>query len=549
MSLLGRILSMPSRTLRPEPADTHSPVVGMPTAKVWVDEDIALTYAAVWRCVSLIASSIATLPWRLIEVDDAGNKRVLDGEPLDDMMHLQANRELGAFQFKEFLLTQALTWGNGFAEVERTNGGEAMALWPVHWSRVTVKRSEDGGRYFYMVDENGEQPITIRPENAYHLRGPTKDGFIGMSPIAHARETLSTGLSADQFAGSLYGNAAALGLVITPGKPMSKEAKSKMRAEITESYAGARNGFRAMVLDPGMTVDNGMIPPTDAQFLESRKFNVVEVCRWFGVPPHKAFDLDRATFSNIEHQGIDFVQDALNPWTKRMEQEGDRKLVRRQINRSRRTKVQTNALMRGDTKTRGEFYKVMSNVGGLSVNDILRLEDMNTIGPLGDTRLVPMNMTTLERMAAGDGGSDNGAAAATAREVCDGVYDRACRKETRAAMRAVNRCDDEEAFWRWANRFYAELHTQLQSELTPACRLVARLCGDEDPHVERIAEAAASAWVDESRRTLQADADDAARLQQIELWPDRVGLSAYALIETVAAHTAAKQQEQACSTH
>jgi HK97 family phage portal protein len=182
-----------------------------------------------------------------------------------------------------------------------------------------------------------------------------------------------------------------------PGK-LTDEGHTRLKNSVKQEYSGASNAFRTMILEEGMSWDSIGIPPEDAQFLETRKFQVSEIARWFRVPPHKLADLERATFSNIEHQGREYVTDTLMPWIVRLEQEADRKLFAMNNRASMYTKINANALMRGDSKARADFYQKLSNLGVLSINEIRELEDIDPIGPEGDKRFVQLNLTTIDKV-------------------------------------------------------------------------------------------------------------------------------------------------------
>ena len=368
--------------------------IGSKQAGEYVDEDRALTHAAVWGCVRVISETISALPWRAHQRLERGNK-LLDSSDLDYILHVQANPEHSAFSFRETLLSHALLWGNGYAEIERTNRGEAWNLWPIAPDKMRADRTADG-RLWYVV--NG-QPV-LEAANVYHLKGLGFDGITGYSVIKHAAKTIGLGLALDSMAASTFENGAVPGGIVSQkeGRTLTPEAAKAMLESFERRFKGPANGNKVAYLDAGMEYQSITQPLDDMQFLESRKFQVSEIARWFRVPPHKLADLERATFSNIEHQALEFVTDTLVPWITRLETEAQIKLIGRN-NRMGRvyTKINVAGLLRGDLQSRYSAYATARQWGWLSANDIRGLEDMNPV-PGGDEYYAPMNMVPSDML-------------------------------------------------------------------------------------------------------------------------------------------------------
>jgi HK97 family phage portal protein len=355
-----------------------------------VSTDTALNSAAVWSCVRIISETVATLGWHIIENGRDGERERIQGSPVDWLLNSQANPEMTAFTWRESALMQTLLTGNHYSEIGRDMAGRPNALWPLDPYAVKVDRDEVTGALVYRVSAplGGETILPAR--NVLHIHGPGWDGTSGMSVIAVARRSIGAALATDEFGANFYANGAHIGAALKhPGK-LSENAKDYLKASFKDAYAGAGGAFKTIVLEEGMDVAKLTMSMIDAQFLESRKFQVSEVCRWFRVPPHKVADLDRATFSNIEHQSIEFVQDTILPWCRRLEQEADIKLVgdRRQGLISTRLNIDT--LLRGDIVSRFNAYEKGRLGGWLSANDVRRLENLNPIEN-GDIYLQPMN--------------------------------------------------------------------------------------------------------------------------------------------------------------
>lgn len=355
-----------------------------------VSHDTALKYSAVWACVNYLARTLAYLPWNVFRRRDGGGRDRAASHPVDWLLHTQPNPEMSAFSFRQALMGHALTWGNGYAEIERDRAGRVMALWPITPDRASPDR-DNSGALVYEIDGRG---TVLAASDVYHIRGLGFDGLVGYSVITMAAQAIGMGLAAEQFGASFFGNGAHLGGVLEhPGKITDASLKH-VRESFQSTYGGAAKAGKVGILEEGMKYTRIGIPPNDAQFLESRMHQVTDICRWFGVPPHKVADLEKATFSNIEHQSIEVVQDSIAPWARVMELEADIKLFG-QNRGANFTRMNLNSLMRGDSQSRAEFYRVMFNIGAYSPNDILELEDRNPVDG-GDIRMVPLNMATLE---------------------------------------------------------------------------------------------------------------------------------------------------------
>ena len=380
--------------LKRERPSSERVYVGARQAGVYVDEDRALTHAAVWASVRLISETVAALPWRAHRRLERGNE-LMDGSDLDYILHVQANPEQTAFSFRETALAHALLWGNGYAEIERNNRGEPWNIWTLPPDKWHADRTADG-RIWYFTDG---QPV-LPAENMFHLKGLGFDGLTGYSVIQHAARTVGLGIALDTMAANTFENGGFPGVMITQkeGKSLTPEGAANLIKSFEARFKGPRNAAKVGYLDGGMEAKILDQPLQDLQFLESRKFQVSEIARWFRVPPHKLADLDRATFSNIEHQALEFVTDTLVPWITRLETEAQIKLVGRN-NRMGRvyTKINVAGLLRGDIKSRYDAYGVGRDKGWLSANDIRAMEDMNPVAG-GDEYLVQSQMVPQDML-------------------------------------------------------------------------------------------------------------------------------------------------------
>lgn len=383
---------------------------------VHVSEDTALTYAAVWACVRVIAETVASLPWHVYRRTDAGREQ-MGTHPAEWLLNSQANPEMTSFAFRETMVAHALTWGNAYAEIQRDMAGRVSALWLLTPDRVTPKRTETGALVYEVCDSAGSTYI-LQPAQVLHLHGLGFDGLVGYSPVRMAARSIGLGIAQDVFGQAFYGNGTTFGGMVEVPGAMKPDQIAEMEGYLNGKHGGPDKAFKVRVMAAGMKYVNTSMPMTDAQFIESRKFSVTEVARWFRVPPHKIADLERSTNNNIEQQAIEFVTDAIVPWVTRLEQEVNVKLFGARAVGTLYTKLAVNALMRGDAKSRAEFYRTMTQIGAMSINEVRALEELNGIGDPGDEHLVQLNQTTLERLVAepapADPAVDPGADPATA---------------------------------------------------------------------------------------------------------------------------------------
>lgn len=431
----------------------------LPVAGVRVDEREALKYAAVWACIRIISESIAVMPWETMrQVGEMRERQTAHG--VYRLLRRRPNSEMTAFVFKRTLVSHAVSWGNGYAEIERNNMGEPIALWPITPDRVTPDR-DTLGKLVYRVRNPDGSEIIIPASDMFHLPGLGFDGIQGYSVIHMARESISLGMATEQFGAAFFGNGAQPGLVITQKegtKSLTKEAVDNLIATFTKKNQGAARAGKVNYLDAGMSVTPVGIPQKDAQFLETRKFQILEICRWYRVPPHKLAELDRATFSNVEDQGLDFVIDTLLPWVTGMEEEADAKLFKVSEG-DYYTKLNMNVYMRGDSQARKEYYTAMFDRGVFSIDDILAMEERNPLpNGIGKLRMVPMNFVSVETAFA-NGGSGKGAER-TPQQTKALWLDVAHRMVTKE-MKAMERIADKEDAKAEAQRFYESHHKHI----------------------------------------------------------------------------------------
>jgi HK97 family phage portal protein len=358
-----------------------------------VTEESALTYSAVYNAISLISGTIGALPCHLMQ-RKGDKKEIADYRKMYRVLHDEFNPYMTAMAGRECLMAHVLAWGNGYAEINRNGYGEVVELWPITPDRVTPEMK--GGNLVYKVRVGNEDKWLPR-EKVLHIPGLGFDGFTGYSVIAMARKSIGLSMALETFGALYFGQGTHPGVVVS--HPGVLKDPTKLRDSLTGAYSGLGKTHRLMLLEENMKIEKIGIPPNDSQFLESRLFQVAEVARWFGVPPHKLKDLSKSSFNNIEQEAMSFVTDSILPWVVRLEQCYNQQLLspsdKEYSGRGRLYwKHILEGLLRGDSAARGALYTAMFGIGALSPNDARSYEDKDPI-PGGDEYFVPLNMVPL----------------------------------------------------------------------------------------------------------------------------------------------------------
>lgn len=390
---------------------------------------------AVFGAVRILAESVASLPLPLYQRLANGGKERATDHPLYPILHDLPNPEMTSYQFRETLMGHAALWGNAFAEIELARGGWVRGLWPLRPDLVIVRRINRRLVYDILMPKGPN--VRLPWERVMHIPAFGTDGVVGYSPIALARQAVGLALGTEEFGARFFGNGARPGVVLEHPGQLSPEAHERLKKSIETRHQGLSNAHRLMILEEGMGLNEVGIPPEDAQFLETRKFQVAEIARLYRIPPHMLADLERATFSNIEQQSLEFVIFTLHPWLVRWEQAIGRDLLTVIERPTYFAEHLVAGLLRGDTKSRYEAYSIGRQNGWLSANDIRKLENMNPVAG-GDSYLVPLNMQQAEADTPQPGEADEGDDQDRARAVLNGEQ-RALEIETRAGQTAQER--------------------------------------------------------------------------------------------------------------
>jgi HK97 family phage portal protein len=336
-----------------------------------VSPESAMESSAFYRGVIYISSQIAKLPW---EVKDKDNK-VLDND-ISYLLNVSPNEEMTSFHFKLTQIQTAIIVGNSYAEIERYMDGKPKALWPLDPRRVSPVRTPDGKLLYQVVGGASQQEtVYLQPRDIFVIRNiHTKDGIQGQGLVAYAMQTLGISLGADRFANSLFANGGMPSGVLEHPGTLSDEAYARLKDSWKEQHGGSKTGSTA-ILEEGVKYNPISHSPDVLQFLESRKFGVVEIARFLGLPPTKLFDSDSAKFNNIEHANLEVATDTLDTWARNLESEADMKLLAGR-NSGRRTELDLYAVFRGDMNTRSQYFSRMMQAGAITPNEIRMKEGM-----------------------------------------------------------------------------------------------------------------------------------------------------------------------------
>ena len=371
-----------------------------------VTERSAMQMTAVYSCVRILAEAVAGLPLNLYRyAEDGGKEKAID-HPLYLLLHDEPNPEMSSFVFRETLMTHLLLWGNAYAQVIRNGKGEVIALYPLMPNKMTVDRDERGQLYYSYQRSNDEavrskdQTIILRPTDVLHIPGLGFDGLVGYSPIAMAKNAIGMAIACEEYGAKFFANGAAPGGVLE--HPGTIKDPQRVRESWQSTFGGSGNANKIAVLEEGMKYTPIGISPEQAQFLETRKFQINEIARIFRVPPHMVGDLEKSSFSNIEQQSLEFVKYTLDPWVTRWEQSIQRTLLSQGEKARYFVKFNLEGLLRGDYQSRMNGYATARQNGWMSANDIRLLENLDRIpaGEGGDLYLINGNMLPLQMAGA-----------------------------------------------------------------------------------------------------------------------------------------------------
>ena len=375
--------------------------MGSSTAGKAVTERSAMQMTAVYSCVRILAEAIAGLPLHLYCYKEDGGKEKAIRHPLYLLLHDEPNPEMSSFVFRETLMTHLLLWGNAYAQIIRNGKGEVVALYPLMPNRMTVDRDAAGQLFYSYQKSNGDAPtmdsgtVILKPSDVLHVPGLGFDGLVGYSPIAMAKNAIGLAIATEEYGAKFFANGATPGgLLEYPGTVKDPD---RVRESWNKGFSGSQNAGKVAILEEGMKYTPISIAPEQAQFLETRKFQINEIARIFRIPPHMIGDLEKSSFSNIEQQSLEFVRYTLDPWVVRWEQSLSRALFTPEEKKRYFFKFNVEGLLRGDYQSRMNGYATARQNGWMSANDIRELENLDRIPAEdgGDLYLINGNMLPL----------------------------------------------------------------------------------------------------------------------------------------------------------
>lgn len=371
-----------------------------------VTERSAMQMTAVYACVRILSEAVAGLPLHFYRYKADGSKEKAIDSNLYHLLHDEPNPEMSSFVFRETLMTHLLLWGNAYAQIIRNGKGEVIALYPLMPNKMSVDRDENGKLYYTYTRSDCEpnamngSSVVLEPKDVLHIPGLGFDGLVGYSPIAMAKNAIGLAIATEEFGSKFFANGAApSGVLEHPG---TIKDPSRVREAWQSQFGGSGNSGKVAVLEEGMKYTPISISPEQAQFLETRKFQINEIARIFRVPPHMVGDLEKSSFSNIEQQSLEFVKYTLDPWVVRWEQSLSRSLLSEDEKKQYFFKFNLEGLLRGDYQSRMNGYAIARQNGWMSANDIRELEDLDKLSPEqgGNLYLVNGNMLPLEKAGA-----------------------------------------------------------------------------------------------------------------------------------------------------
>ena len=405
MGILGKIFKPRDRPQNKTVGSSFTFFMGGSSSGKSVTERSAMQMTAVYSCVRILAEAVAGLPLHFYKQTEEGKTKATDHN-LYRLLHDEPNPEMSSFVFRETLMTHLLLWGNAYAQIIRNGKGEIVALYPLMPNKMKVDRDSEGQIYYTYTRSNDEAPtmegttVYLQKENVLHIPGLGFDGLVGYSPIAMAKNAIGLAIATEEYGAKFFANGAApSGVLEHPG---TIKDPARVREAWQSQFGGSGNSGKVAVLEEGMKYTPISISPDQAQFLETRKFQINEIARIFRVPPHMVGDLEKSSFSNIEQQSLEFVKYTLDPWIVRWEQSLARSLLSDDEKKSYYFKFNLEGLLRGDYVSRTSGYATARQNGWMSANDIRELENMDRI-PVeqgGDLYLINGNMLPMANAGA-----------------------------------------------------------------------------------------------------------------------------------------------------
>lgn len=366
----------------------------------YVTEETAMKMASVYACIRLLSQSVAKLPLHTYSTKNGKKDREYI-HPVAYLLETRPNPYMTPYEFKQTMEMHRQLYGNAYAEIQFGRDGYPKGLWILNPSVTDVVTDEKNhGKVWYTTVLPDGQAVKLKFENVLHIKNIGITGIKGMSPISVARETIGSQMASQKYVSKFYKNGTtAKGVLTVPGVTLKPEAKKIVREEWEKMNTGMTNANRIAILDSGITYQDLTMSQADAQFIETQKLNTTDIARIYNVPPHLIGDLEHATFSNIEHQSISFVKNTLQPLLVSWEQAIQYQLFTPTEQKRYYCKYNVDSELRGDSKSRAEYYEIMERIGAYNIDEIRNKEDLPELeNGLGKKHLISLNYTLLEML-------------------------------------------------------------------------------------------------------------------------------------------------------
>ncbi len=370
-----------------------------------ISPQTAMQLTTVFSCNRVIAETISSISLDVYEKIEGGKAKAT-GFSLYNILKYKPNPNMTSVMWREMIVQDLNLKGNHYSQIIRNGHGAITALYPLICDNMEVSLSKNS-KLIYSYS-TGTKKINLTSREILHVRGlPSENGITGLSPIEYNRRAIQLGDTTQEFGINFFDRGAnGSGAFSTPGE-LSTPAYDRLKTDLNSNYAGMQNSGKPMLLEAGLKFERITIPNNDAQFLETRKYQKEEIASIFRVPMHMINSLENATFSNIEHQSLEFVKFTMMPWAKRLEQAFTMLLLTEREQDKYTIKFNFETLLRGDFDARTSGYATLIQNGVMTINEVRALEDMNTIGKAGDENYIQLNMTTLENLNKGETNDDN----------------------------------------------------------------------------------------------------------------------------------------------
>ena len=356
-----------------------------------VTQDSALRQSVVWACVQAISQDVASLPIKMYSRISENSREPISDHPVAKLLHTAPNGEMSPFTFKQTMTAHVLLYGNAFAQIERNQQGQPIGLWILLPENMSVSVSEGEVLYTYTT---GSGQAVLQSKDVFHLKGMGHDGILGFSPIEYAKMVIGDMQAMQKSGGSFFANSSRPSGILSHPAKLSEDASKRLRQSWDGLYQGSSSVGKTAILEEGLKFNAMSIPHSESQWLEARQFAVIDICRMYRMPPHVVQDLTHATYSNIESQQIQYLSQTLMPWLRIWEQEVNRKLLSVD-DRSVYAEFLAEEALRGNTLDRYSAYRTARESGWLSINEIRKRENLNTIGEEGDKFIMPLNFADV----------------------------------------------------------------------------------------------------------------------------------------------------------